>query len=154
MIAKHRARTPSGTQTNAIYAAMIESVDDSVGRVLKKLDELGLATNTVVIITSNNGGLATAEGPHTPATSNAPLRNGKGYLHEGGLRVPLLMRWAGRFAAGTVVTTPVISMDFFPTLLELAGLAEAIGRPLASKVGQAGGWDPMTGAATDGSPSA
>ncbi len=122
LIAKHRARVPTGAQTNAIYAAMIESMDDSVGRVLKKLDELGLATNTVVVFTSDNGGLATREGPNTPATSNAPLRNGKGYLHEGGLRVPLLVRWPGMFAAGTVVNTPVISMDLFPTVTELAGL--------------------------------
>lgn len=122
LIAKHRARTPAGSQTNAIYAAMIESMDDSVGRVLKKLDALGLAPNTVVIFTSDNGGLATREGPNTPATSNAPLRNGKGYLHDGGLRVPLLVRWPGQFAAGAVVTTPVISMDLLPTLLELAGL--------------------------------
>lgn len=125
LIAKHRTRLPAGSQTNAIYAAMIESMDDSVGRVLKKLDELGLATNTVIVFTSDNGGLATREGPNTPATSNAPLRNGKGYLHEGGLRVPLLVRWPGRFAANAVVTTPVISVDFFPTLIELAGLQVA-----------------------------
>ncbi len=122
LIAKHRARMPAGSQTNAVYAAMIESMDGSVGRVLKKLDVLGLVTNTVVVFTSDNGGLATREGPNTPATSNAPLRNGKGYLHEGGLRVPLLVRWPGKFAAGAVVNTPVISMDFFPTLIELAGL--------------------------------
>jgi len=122
LIEKHRARLPTGPQTNAIYAAMIESMDDSVGRVLQKLNDLGLATNTVVIFTSDNGGLATLEGPETPATSNAPLRKGKGYLHEGGLRVPLLVRWPGTVAAGRVVNTPVTSMDFFPTVIELAGL--------------------------------
>ena len=122
LIEKHRARIPNGSQSNAVYAAMIESMDDSVGRVLMKLDQLGLATNTVIVFTSDNGGLATREGPNTPATSNVPLRNGKGYLHEGGLRVPLLVRWPGKFAANAVVTTPVISVDFFPTLIELAGL--------------------------------
>ncbi len=121
LIAKHRARTPTGPQTNVVYAAMIESMDDSVGRVLKKLDELGLATNTVVIFTSDNGGLATREGPNTPATSNVPLRNGKGYLQEGGIRVPLLVRWPGT-ATARVVDVPVTSVDFFPTLIELAGL--------------------------------
>ena len=115
LIEKHRARA------NPIYAAMLESLDDSVGRVLGALDRLGLADNTIVLFTSDNGGLSTLEGPNTPATSNAPLRHGKGYLHEGGIRVPLLVRWPGQFRAGATVHTPVISMDVFATVQALAG---------------------------------
>ena len=121
LIAKYRsAARPGAAQTNAVYAAMIESLDDSIGRVLRKLDDLKLSTNTLVIFTSDNGGLAVREGPATPSTSNAPLRAGKGYLYEGGLRVPLLARWPGTIAAGSTNETPVCSMDWFSTLLEVA----------------------------------
>ncbi len=121
-------RNASGSQTNAIYAAMIDSLDESVGRVLRKLDELKLTDDTVIIFTSDNGGLAVREGPNTPATSNAPLRNGKGYLQEGGIREPLLVKWPGHIKAGSVERTPVSSIDFYPTILQLAGV------PLANKV--------------------
>ncbi|MEI2722039.1 MAG: sulfatase [Verrucomicrobiota bacterium] len=110
-----------GQQTNVIYAAMIESMDESVGRILQKLDELKLTEKTVVIFTSDNGGLVTSEGPNTPPTINAPLREGKGWLYEGGIRVPLLARWPGVIPAGSTNATPVSSADYFPTLLELAG---------------------------------
>ncbi|MGH8637387.1 MAG: sulfatase-like hydrolase/transferase, partial [Burkholderiales bacterium] len=120
LVDRHRARAATGPQTNAIYAAMLESLDGSVGRVLARLETLGLAERTIVIFTSDNGGLSTVEGPNTPATSNAPLRNGKGYLHEGGIRVPLLVRWPGRVRPGVVERTPVTSTDVFPTLLALA----------------------------------
>jgi hypothetical protein len=123
LLQKYRAAVRAGlAQTNAVYAAMIESIDDSVGRILRKLDALGLATNTIVVFTSDNGGLAVREGPATPSTSNAPLRAGKGYLYEGGLRVPLLVRWPGVVAAGTLSDAKVISVDFYPTLLEVAGV--------------------------------
>lgn len=111
-----------GRQTNVIYAAMIESMDESVGRILRKLDDLKLAEKTVVIFTSDNGGLATGEGPSTPPTINSPLREGKGWLYEGGIRVPLLARWPGRLPASSTNSTPVSSVDYFPTLLELAGV--------------------------------
>lgn len=110
---------PHGRQENPIYAAMLESLDESVGRVLAKLDQLGLTQQTIVIFTSDNGGLATAEGPNTPATNNAPLREGKGWLYEGGLRVPLLVRWPGRIAPG-VEETPVWSGDLFATITALS----------------------------------
>jgi arylsulfatase A-like enzyme len=117
LVAKYKAGR-SGEQGNPLYAAMIESLDDGVSRVLKKLDDLKLAQRTIVIFTSGNGGLSVLEGPNTPPTINAPLREGKGYLYEGGLRVPLLIRWPGVTKAGSTLTTPVHSIDFFPTLLE------------------------------------
>lgn len=111
-----------GPQTNAIYAAMVESVDESVGRILRMLDELNLAERTVVFFTSDNGGLSVREGPNAPATSNAPLRAGKGYLYEGGIRVPLIVRWPGKIRSGVTEDTPVSSVDLFPTILAVAGV--------------------------------
>lgn len=105
-------------QDHAVYAAMVEAMDQAVGKVLTKLDELGLRDKTLVIFTSDNGGLSTSEGW---PTSNSPLRGGKGWLYEGGIREPLLIRWPTRIQPGSVNTTPVSSPDFFPTLLEVAG---------------------------------
>ncbi len=106
------------TQEHAVYAAMVEAMDLAVGKVLAKLDELGLRENTLVIFTSDNGGLSTSEGW---PTSNLPLRAGKGWMYEGGIREPLLVRWPALVKPGHVVSTPVSSPDFFPTLLEVAG---------------------------------
>ena len=106
-------------QDHPVYAAMVQSLDESVGRVLRKLDELGIADNTIVIFFSDNGGLATAEG--TP-TSNVPLRAGKGWLYEGGIREPMLIKWPGKIKPGSTCSVPVISTDFYPTILEMAGL--------------------------------
>jgi arylsulfatase A len=130
LIEKHLARKPGAVHTNAIYAAMIESLDESVGRVLRKLGELKLADNTVIFFTSDNGGLATREGPSTPATSNAPLRDGKGHLYEGGIREPLLVRWPRAIKPGSVSHVPVSSVDYFPTILELAGIKVDASVPL------------------------
>jgi arylsulfatase A-like enzyme len=105
-------------QEHAVYAGMVEAMDLAVGKVLAKLDELGLRENTLVIFTSDNGGLSTSEGW---PTSNLPLRGGKGWMYEGGIREPLLVRWPGVIKPGTVMSTPVSSPDFFPTLLEVAG---------------------------------
>jgi arylsulfatase A len=116
--------TPHGRQENPTYAAMLESLDDAVGRVTAALDRLGLADKTILVFTSDNGGLATREGPLTPATNNSPLREGKGWLYEGGLRVPLLIRWPGHVAPG-VEETPVWSADLAPTLLALSGLPDS-----------------------------
>ncbi len=107
-------------QTHPVYAAMIKSVDDNVGRIIRKLKELDLDQNTVVILMSDNGGLSTSEG--TP-TTNLPLKAGKGWLYEGGIREPLLVRWPGITRAGTICHEPVTSTDFYPTLLEVAGLS-------------------------------
>ena len=98
---------------------MIESLDQSVGRVLDKLAELQLEKNTLVLFTSDNGGLSTSEGS---PTSNVPLRAGKGWHYEGGLREPLLVRWPGVTRPGSVCDEPLISTDYYPTLLEIASL--------------------------------
>jgi arylsulfatase A-like enzyme len=106
---------PLGRQGNPIYAAMVESMDESVGRILKKLDELKLAENTIVIFTSDNGGLATQEGPNTPATYNGPFREGKGHLYEGGIRVPFILRGPGILQGDISMN----SLDVMPTVLRL-----------------------------------
>ncbi len=108
-------------QDNPEYASMVAAVDDSVGRVLAKLDELGLADDTVVFFFSDNGGLCTL-GRRPGPTCNLPLRSGKGWLYEGGVREPTIIRAPGITKPGSVCDTPVVSMDFFPTILELAGL--------------------------------
>lgn len=100
---------------NPKYAGLIESVDDSVGRLLAKLDELKLSENTIVIFTSDNGGLKAV-------TSNLPLRAGKGSAYEGGVRVPLIIKWPGVTKPGSVCHEPVIGVDFYPTLLAMAGV--------------------------------
>ena len=108
---------------NAHYAAMVESLDENVGRVLDKLDELGLADDTIVVLTSDNGGFINPwQGE--PVTNNTPLRSGKGSAYEGGVRVPLMIRAPGVSKPGGVASQPVISTDFYPTLLTLAGLAD------------------------------
>ncbi|MBW8040435.1 MAG: sulfatase-like hydrolase/transferase [Planctomycetes bacterium] len=107
-------------QDNPAYSGMVQSVDESVGRVMAKLEELGAADNTVVIFMSDNGGLSTVarEGP----TSNLPLRAGKGWLYEGGIREPMIIKWPGVVKKGSVCSEPVTSTDFYPTMLEMAGL--------------------------------
>ncbi len=106
-------------QDHAVYAAMVQSVDESVGRILATLNELGLSENTVVIFMSDNGGLSTAEGS---PTSNVPLRAGKGWLYEGGIREPMIIRWPKVTRPGSSCSVPVISTDFYPTMLEMAQL--------------------------------
>jgi arylsulfatase A-like enzyme len=106
-------------QDHAVYAAMVEAMDQAVGAVLTKLDELHLADRTIVIFMSDNGGLSTAEGL---PTANVPLRAGKGWLYEGGIREPMIIRAPGVTRPGTQCETPVISTDFYPTILDLASL--------------------------------
>lgn len=107
------------------YAAMIETLDQSIGRLMAKIDALGLTERTIFIFTSDNGGLHVLEFPGTPATQNRPYRAGKGYLYEGGLREPLIVRWPGVAVAGRVADTPVVLTDLVPTLLEAAGIDAA-----------------------------
>lgn len=107
-------------QDNPDYASMVSAVDVSVGEILAKLEELKLDDKTVVCFFSDNGGLCTLRRPGP--TSNLPLRSGKGWLYEGGVRSPMIVRAPGVTKAGSVSQTPVVSTDFFPTMLELAGL--------------------------------
>lgn len=106
-------------QKHAVYAAMVEAMDQAVGKVLAGLEELGLSQNTVVCFTSDNGGLSTSEGS---PTSNLPLRGGKGWLYEGGIREPYLIKWPGVTPPGSTCDVPVLSTDFYPTFLDIAGL--------------------------------
>ena len=119
VIAEHNAQTKT-RQDNAAYASMIAAVDDSVGTILETLDRLHLRQDTVVIFFSDNGGLSTLRTPGP--TSNLPLRSGKGWLYEGGIREPMIVRAPQVTRPGSVCDAPVVSMDFFPTILELAGL--------------------------------
>jgi len=105
-------------QQNAVYAAMIESMDDSVGRVMETLEKLKLTDDTIVVFTGDNGGLMSS-------TDNRPARVGKGSAYEGGVRVPLIVRYPRAVKAGAVCDAPVMSIDFVPTFLELAGLPAA-----------------------------
>ena len=105
-----------------VYAAVIEELDASVGKLLAKLDELRLTEKTIVIFTSDNGGLHVPEGPHKIVTHNAPYRAGKGYIYEGGLRIPLIVRWPGKITAGRTNDIQVINTDWTPTLCAIAGI--------------------------------
>ncbi|MBU6221221.1 MAG: sulfatase-like hydrolase/transferase [Planctomycetes bacterium] len=110
------------TTFHPTYAAMIETLDDAVGRLVRTIDDLGLAANTIIIFTSDNGGLHSPEPAGVPATHNTPYRAGKGFLYEGGLREPLIIRWPGVIRPGSTVDTPVVLTDLVPTLLEAAGI--------------------------------
>lgn len=115
-----RKAQPDAPHHNPVYAALVESVDDSVGVLQAKLDELKLADRTIILFTSDNGGLI--GNPAKPVTSNVPLRAGKGSVYEGGVRVPMIVKWPGTVRPGSVCDTPVISADFYPTLLAMAGV--------------------------------
>jgi arylsulfatase A-like enzyme len=121
LVAKYRAKAdklPDQPHKNATYAAMIESLDDGIGRLLATLEELKLRENTVVVFTSDNGGLLSS-------TSNVPLRVGKGSAYEGGVRVPLIVSYPPSIAAGSTSDVPAMSIDLLPTLVELCGLKPA-----------------------------
>ena len=121
-------------QDNIEFAAMVESVDESLGRLLQKLEELGHEDNTIVIFYSDNGGMSAgnfgnparivsqSQLDRAYATSNLPLRGAKGWLYEGGIRVPMIVKWPGKGRAGMICREPVISPDFYPSILEMAGL--------------------------------
>jgi arylsulfatase A-like enzyme len=121
LVAKYKAKPVTGAHSNAVYAAMIESMDQSVGRVVKKLGSLGLSKSTLVIFMSDNGGVERI-------TSNAPLRSVKGSLYEGGIRVPFIAKFPGVIPIGKVNTQPANAVDIYPTLLEVAGIGAPSGQ--------------------------
>lgn len=113
-VKKYQAVDPSNRQGNPAYAAMVESVDESVGRVVDTLADLGITDETLILFTSDNGGFA-------KATKNAPLRANKGSNYEGGIRVPLIIKWPGQTQPGSVCHEPVIGTDYYPTILDATG---------------------------------
>jgi arylsulfatase A-like enzyme len=116
---RERERKVRLVQNHPVYAAMLEQMDAAIGRVLATLESAGLNKRTIIVFTSDNGGLSTAEGH---PTSNLPLRGGKGWPYEGGIRTPWIICAPGVTRPSSVCETPVITTDFYPTLLELAGL--------------------------------
>lgn len=108
-------------QDNAAYAAMVESMDENIGRILEALRRLELEDDTIVVFFSDNGGLSTGDAPSMP-TSSLPLRAGKAWVYEGGIRVPFIVKLPGKVKAGLTVEEPVVSTDIYPTILDLAGL--------------------------------
>jgi hypothetical protein len=132
VIEKYQQKIAAGKfiHTNAVYAALVESIDDSVGEVMRKLAELKLEDNTIIVLTGDNGGLSGtvgAQGWRPGPTRNDPLRQGKGSAYEGGVRVPLVVKWPGVVRAGAVHEEPVTSVDYYPTLLQMATGASADG---------------------------
>ncbi|MBG7630041.1 MAG: sulfatase [Bacteroidetes bacterium] len=115
LIEKYKAKGGSGGQENPVFAAMVENVDTNIGRLLKTLDELNLTNNTLIIFTSDNGGIRAI-------SSQAPLRAGKGSYYEGGTRVPYIIRWPEIIKAGTTNNTPIVNMDFFPTFMKILNI--------------------------------
>jgi len=124
---------PETGVNNPIYAAMVAHVDQSVGKIMQALQEFELAKNTVVVFTSDNGGLRERYDGGDIVSTNAPLRDEKGTLYEGGIRVPLIVRWPGVAKRGTVCAEPTISVDFYPTFLEIAGTEKPKGHTLDGK---------------------
>ena len=107
---------------NPTYAAMVKAMDESIGRILEALELNGLSKDTVIIFTSDNGGLTQRNGKHDGFTENLPLRRGKGSAYEGGVRVPTIVHWPGVTKAGAVCDEPIMTIDYYPTLLEMLGI--------------------------------
>jgi arylsulfatase A-like enzyme len=151
LIQRFKSKAPAGGHNSPTYAAMIASVDESVGRVLAALEDMRLSENTLVIFTSDNGGVGgyAREGLKRAGgiTDNLPLRSGKGSLYEGGIRVPYIFRWKGRIPSATTTDTHINSVDLYPTLLALASLKPPADNPLDGvsylKVLMSGGKDTL-----------
>lgn len=119
IISKYKSKKGDSNHYNPVYAAMIQSADEGIGRVLKQLDVLNLAENTLVVFFSDNGGMGAVTAQH-------PLPGSKGMLYEGGVRVPLIVKWPGKTKAGSLTDSPVIGVDFYPTLLEVANIQKPL----------------------------
>lgn len=117
-----RKSNPEAIHKNPIYAAMVASLDQSVGRILERLDRNNIADQTLVIFTSDNGGLTQRYGKHDGFTENLPLRRGKGSAYEGGVRVPTIIKWPGITKAGSICSEPIMTIDYYPTLIEITGV--------------------------------
>ena len=129
LLAKYQAKKPMpGYPSNPAYAGLLEELDQSVGRIVEAVDRAGLAENTLILFLSDNGGLEHEQSGRI-ATSNQPLRSEKGTLYEGGIRVPAIARWPGRVPAASECTTPAITMDVYPTFLELAAASASKRQP-------------------------
>lgn len=126
IIEKYKTKNPDGCHSHAVYAAMIESVDQSVGKINKTLEDLDLSENTILIFFSDNGG-------HGVYTCQKPLRGGKGMFYEGGIRVPMFAYWPGKIKGNTTCEVPVIGTDFYTSFLELAGAKHPTNYPLDGK---------------------
>jgi arylsulfatase A len=122
LIAKYKKRFGDKDFPNATYAAMIEGFDQTLGSLRRKLESLGVARNTLILITSDNGGLRYEGSGKTLVTQNTPLRAGKGHVYEGGIRDPLIVHWPGVTKPGTVIDSPVCSIDLMPTVLDIVGV--------------------------------
>jgi len=116
MIEKYRQKTVTDGQKNPVYAAMVESLDQAAGKLIRSLEENKLMDNTVIVFMSDNGGLL-------GSTDNAPLRSGKGYPYEGGIRIPMFIYWSGVVNQGSTCSVPVSSIDFVPTICSIAGIS-------------------------------
>ena len=111
---KYTKKGPATCQANANYAGMVDNLDSCIGTLMKELEALGLSENTLIIFTSDNGGIR-------EVSCQDPLRAGKGSYYEGGIRVPLILRWPGKIEKGSVSEEPVINLDFYPTLMQIIG---------------------------------
>ena len=120
VIAKYKGKMSTDRHKNAVYAAMVETLDTNIGRLMNKLDELKLRDNTFVLFCSDNGGVY-------KISKQWPLRAGKGAYYEGGIREPMIVRWPGKVAAGAKCETPVCGIDFYPTFLDVVGLEKPTG---------------------------
>lgn len=136
VVSRFAKKAPAGNHRDAVYAAMIASLDEGVGRLLQRLEDLKIADHTVVIFTSDGGGVGGYIDPESPnrrptgVTDNAPLRGGNGMLYEGGIRVPFVIRWPGVNPPGSRTTQPAIHVDLFPTLCDIAGIRPPEGQVL------------------------
>lgn len=131
IIEKYQKKRPAGGHSNPAYAALVESVDDSVGRLRAALEQQGLWENTIFIFTSDNGGLSGTVGPKgwsRGPTDNSPSRLGKGSPYDGGVHIPLIVSWPGKIQPGSECDQPVISYDHVPTLLEATGTPLKVGQ--------------------------
>ncbi len=136
LIKKYEKKKPVAGHHDPTYAAMTESLDHTVGRIYHTLDSLGLLDNTLIVFTSDNGAMArTKNGKINPRsyTSNLPLRDGKGLMYEGGLRVPYIFYWKGKIQPGTVNNNAITALDLYPTFLDVAGIEKPKGQLLDGK---------------------